>query len=69
MRVYLPYLSLLEQTLETCSHVAQVLERLNEDKLVLNIEKCVFAVTEAKILGYIVSHNRFTTDPEKIALI
>jgi len=54
---------------EHAHHVAQVLERLNENNLVLNIEKCVFAVTEAKILGYIVSHNRIAADPEKIALI
>lgn len=54
---------------EHIERVSEVIRRLNEYNLRLNEEKCAFAVTEAKVLGFLVSHNRLRADPDKVGTI
>ena len=46
-----------------------VLKRLAESNITLNLDKCEFSRSEAKVLGNIVSANGISPDPEKIEAI
>jgi len=47
-------------------HVAEVLHRLNEAKLLINESKCHFFRTELKLLGFVVSTEGIRADPDKL---
>ena len=51
------------------SHLKQIFERCREFGISLNPKKCVFAVHEGNLLGYVVSQEGITVDPERIAAI
>jgi len=58
------------QTMEEMkTRCARVISLFNKYNLKLNIDKCSFGVTKAKILGFIVSHNRIEADPDKLKII
>jgi hypothetical protein len=53
-------------------HVADLVEtfaNMCDAQLQLNPEKCVFAVRQGKILGYLVSHRGIEANPTKIQVI
>ena len=50
-------------------HLRQILERCRKYGISLNPKKCVFAVTEGKLLGHIVSKKGISIDPERIKAI
>jgi len=50
-------------------HLALMFERLRQYNLRLNPKKCVFGLTEVKLLGYIVSEAGLKADPDKVAAI
>ena len=50
-------------------HLELVFDRLREAGLRLKPSKCSFAKTEIKLLGYIISKNGITSDPEKVEAI
>lgn len=56
----------LSQHLE---HLDIVLGKLSKAGLTCNLEKCEFLSTEVKMLGYIISTNGISTDPEKVKSI
>ena len=47
-------------------HVDRVIEKILEKKLKIKRSKCDLVKSEAKFLGYIISHGLISTDPEKI---
>lgn len=50
-------------------HLRQIFERCREFGISLNPKKCIFSVHEGKLLGYVVSKEGVTVDPERIASI
>ena len=50
-------------------HLRKIFERCREFGISLNPKKCVFVVHEGKLLGYVVSKEGITVDPERIAAI
>lgn len=46
--------------------LGQVISLLNEYNFKINLEKSVFAATEIKVLGKIISHNKIEIDREKL---
>jgi transposase InsO family protein len=50
-------------------HIEQVLKRCLESSLTLKVSKCHFLKRSIKILGYYVSANGITQDPEKLEAI
>ncbi|XP_037930955.1 uncharacterized mitochondrial protein AtMg00860-like [Teleopsis dalmanni] len=50
-------------------HLQEVLRRLREARLKINIPKCKFFMDEIKYLGHVVSNQGIHTDPDKIAAI
>ena len=54
---------------EHADHVLQVLRRLHERGLQVDIDKCEFNTTRVKYLGMIVTTNGFKIDPEKVEAI
>ena len=54
-----------EDPLEHEAHVAQVLERLKDAGLQVDIKKSEFAVKRTKFLGLIISTEGIEMDPEK----
>ncbi len=54
---------------EHATHLQQIFDRLREHKLTLNPKKCVFGMTELKLLGYIINEKGLKADPEKCAAI
>jgi hypothetical protein len=50
-------------------HLTQIFQRCREFGISLNPKKCVFAVHEGKLLGYVVSKQGITVDPEWVAAI
>ena len=50
-------------------HVRQVLQRLKEFQLYVNLKKCAFATTEVEFLGFIVSTKGVRMDEERIRTI
>ena len=53
-------------TAEHDKNLEQVLKKLNEANLRLNIQKCVFAVPEITFLGFLVSHGCIKPDPKNL---
>ena len=54
---------------EHVNHIQLVFDRLNQYNLRLNPAKCVFGLTEVKLLGYIVSEQGLRADPDKVSAI
>ena len=50
-------------------HLKQIFERCRKYGISLNPKKCVFAVTEGKLLGHIVSKRGISIEPERIKAI
>ena len=51
------------------SNLMKVLERINQAKMTLNREKCIFRVTKIRFLGHIVEKGKIYADPEKTRAI
>ena len=54
---------------EHAFHLKQIFERCQKYGISLNPKKCVFTVTEGKLLGHIVSKRGISIDPERIKAI
>ena len=54
---------------EHAFHLKQIFERCRKYGISLNPKKCVFAVTEGKLLGHVVSKKGISIDPERIKSI
>jgi hypothetical protein len=50
-------------------HLRQVFEKMRENKLYVNLKKCVFCAPEIPVLGCYVSKDGVRADPEKISSI
>ncbi|KAF9761100.1 Retrovirus-related Pol polyprotein from transposon [Nosema granulosis] len=67
---YLDDIIIYSKDLEThVIHVRQVLHKLREAGIILNIKKCKFAMREVKILGNVVAEGIIKPDPEKVECI
>src|SRR6266480_6412625 len=58
-----------EDPLEHKAHVCKVLDRLRQASLPVDIKKSEFSVTSTKYLGFIISTEGITIDPDKVAII
>ncbi|CEP06947.1 hypothetical protein, partial, partial [Parasitella parasitica] len=68
--VYLDdYLIYSKSPEEHTKHVRMVLQRLREAKLSLKLEKCEFDVTKVQFLGFQITPQGISMDPEKIKAI
>ena len=68
--VYLDDISIFSKTLdEHLLHIRSVLERLREEKLLINLKKCSFAKKELVYLGFVVSSEGLKMDLEKVKSI
>ena len=54
---------------EYLEHVRQVLQRLKEEKLLINLKKYSFMQEEMVYLGFIISVDGLRMDPEKVKAI
>ena len=54
---------------EHAFHLKQIFECCRKYGISLNPKKCVFAVTEGKLLGHLVSKKWISIDPERIKVI
>jgi hypothetical protein len=50
-------------------HVRKVLQRLREDKLLINLKKCTFLKEELVYLGFLVSNEGLRMGPKKVKAI
>ena len=68
--VYLDDILIFSKTLdEHLLHIHKVLERLKEEKLLINLKKCSFVKRELVYLGFVVSVEGLKMDPEKVKVI
>ena len=68
--VYLDDILIFTETLEEHWVIEQrVLELMRKHKLYLKLEKCEFEKTTIKYLGIVISENRVSMDPVKIASV
>ena len=49
-----------------CQDVRTVLQRLQDEGLLINVEKCEFDVEETRYLGHILSTSGIRPDPRKV---
>eukprot|EP00253_Pinus_taeda_P015626 PITA_15626 len=54
---------------EHLQHVRRVLKKLQQNKLLINLNKCTFLQKELVYLGFIIVENELKMDPEKIVAI
>lgn len=54
---------------EHLEHLRRVLQRLQEARMTVNLEKSNFLQTEVKFLGHIITIEGIKTDPDKVAAI
>ena len=52
---------------EHAAHLKEVIRRLNDAKLILNVDKCHFARLEINLLGYRINPYGRTIDPSRLA--
>ena len=65
--VYLDDILIFNKTKEEhLEHIRQVLQRLKEEKLLINLEKCFFMQEEIVYLGFLNSANGLKMDPKKV---
>eukprot|EP00253_Pinus_taeda_P009358 PITA_09358 len=68
--VYLDDILIFSRTKgEHLQHVRKVLEKLQQNKLLINLKKRTFLQKELVYLGFVVVENELKMDPEKIATI
>ena len=68
--VYLDDILIFSKTLdENLLHIRSVLQRLREEKLLINLKKCSFVKRELVYLGIFVSTKGLKMDPEKVKVI
>ena len=68
--VYLGDILIFNKTLdENLLHIRSVLERLREEKLLINLKKCSFSKKELVYLGFFLSPEGLKMDPEKVKSI
>eukprot|EP01018_Ginkgo_biloba_P024721 Gb_03958 [translate_table: standard] len=54
---------------EHMQHLREVMDILRREKLFVNLEKCSFAQTELKYLGFVVSSEALKVDQEKVKAV
>jgi hypothetical protein len=65
--VYLDDILIFSKTkAEHLRHLAIVMRRLQQEKLLINLKKCSFMQTELIYLGFVISANELKMDPEKV---
>ena len=68
--VYLDDIMIFSKTKEEhLEHVRQVLQRLKEEKLMINMKKYSFTQEEIVYLGFVISFDGLRMDPEKVKAI
>jgi len=68
--VYLDDILIFSQTKEDhLRHLKYVLERLQQEKLLINMKKCSFMKSELVYLGFVISKDGLKMDMEKIEAI
>jgi len=68
--VYLDDILIFSRTKrEHLQHIRKVFEKLQQNKLMINLKKCTFLQKELIYLGFVVAENELKMDPEKIAVI
>jgi hypothetical protein len=68
--VYLDDILIFSKTKEEhLRHLTTVMERLQQEKLVINLKKSYFMKKELIYLGFIISSNEFNMDPGKVRAI
>lgn len=68
--VYLDDILVFRKTKEEhLKHLDMVLRRLNEEKLMINMEKCVFLQEELTYLGFVISRGNLKMDVDKVNAI
>ena len=68
--VYLDDILIFSKTKEEhLEHIRQVLQRLKEEKLMINLKKCSFMQEEIVYLGFVISADGLKMDPEKVKAI
>ena len=70
LEVFMDDFSVFGDSFADClENLERVLERCEEEKLVLNWEKCHFMVTQGIVLGHVVSPRGIEVDKAKVELI
>jgi hypothetical protein len=68
--VYLDDILVFSKTkAEHLNHLAIVMRRLQQEKLLINLKKCSFLQTELIYLGFVISANELKMDLEKVEVI
>jgi hypothetical protein len=68
--VYMDDILIASETLEQhAEHVEEVLKRLRERNLYLNVKKCFFGKRRIHHLGHIIGEGEIRPDPEKVAAV
>eukprot|EP00253_Pinus_taeda_P033766 PITA_33766 len=68
--VYLDDILIFSKTREEhLRHVHKVLEKLQQNKLLINLKKCTFLQRELIYLGFVIAENELKMDPEKVTTI
>ena len=68
--VYLDDILVFSQTeKEHLKHLRYVLERLQQEKLLLNVKKCTFMKPNLVYLGFVISRDGLKMDSEKVQAI
>ena len=68
--VYLDDILIFSKTKEEhLEHIRQVLQRLKEEKLLINLKKCSFMQEEIVYLRFVISANGLKMDLEKVKAI
>jgi len=68
--VYLDDILIFSKTLEEhLVHIRNVLDKLREEKLLINLKKCSFVKKELVYLGFVISGEGLKMDPEKVKAI
>jgi hypothetical protein len=56
-------------TMEHLKHLATVMQKLQQEKLLINMKKSSFMNTELIYLGFVISKNELRMDPDKVEVI
>jgi hypothetical protein len=68
--VYLDDILVYSKTMaEHLKHFATVMQRLQQEKLLINMKKSSFMKTELIYLGFVISTNELRMDPDKVEVI
>jgi hypothetical protein len=68
--VYLDDILIFSETkAEHLKHLAIVMKKLHQEKLLINMKKSSFMKTELIYLGFVISANELRMDPEKVEVI